>query len=150
MALEKVGIQSLPGQTPQVDMTTVDFLRDNNHFRTEGVRIHKDTVDSRSTLTFKLQGGLILVRVETGANKNMYVATDHADAPLAAAVKDAVILLESFSMKDRDGVVEDKTASGVVHGFVTDAKLNFTTVDATYIANIKAILTQVRFFLPAP
>lgn len=144
-------VQSLPGMGPKRELETVAFLLDNNHFMRRGIRIHKDTDDIVNVgKEYKLTAGLALVRVEVGANKDRYVDAGHPDAPVAASVVKAVLLLESLSLYDADGVREDKNASGVIHGRVDETKVRFGTGDPTYIAAIKAALKLVEFEKPAP
>lgn len=144
-------VQSLPGMGPKRELETVAFLLDNNHLMRRGIRIHKDTDDIVNVgKEFKLTAGLALVRVEVGANKDRYVDAGHADAPVAASVVEAVLLMESLSLHDADGVREDKAASGVIHGRVDETKVRFGTGDPTYINAIKAALKLVEFEKPAP
>ena len=152
MGHESGAVQGLPGMGPVQTMETVKFLKDNNHIVRRGIQIHKDTDDSSQApgYTHKLRAGLVLVRVESGLNKNLFVDAQHADAPIAAAVVEAVILMESLSMHDGDGVRVNKSGTGLIHGFVDEALINFGTADAPYIAAIRAALIQVDFFKLIP
>lgn len=144
-------IQDLPGLLPKLEQDSVKFLLENNHILRRGIRVVKTTVDSRSIgATFKLQGGLVLVRVEAGGDKNKYVQLGHASAPLEADVKEAVILMESFSTRDRDGVEQEKNATGLLHGVVDENALNFSGVAASYVDKVKSVLKLVHFFKPVP
>lgn len=151
MGHEGSDVQGLPGMGPKRELETVAFLKDNNHLMRRGIRIHKDTDDILNVgKEFKLTAGLALVRVEVGANKDRYVDAGHPDAPVAASVVEAVLLMESLSLHDADGVRQDHVASGVFHGWVDETKVRFGTADPTYIAAIKAAVKLVEFEKPAP
>jgi len=152
MGHESGAVQGLPGLGPVQQMETVKFLRDNNHIVRRGVIVHKDTDDfSRPPGSeHKLKGGLVVVRVEAGVNKNLYVDPLHPDAPLVADVKEAGILMESFSMHGPDGVRVNKSATVLIHGFVDELSLVFGTAVPAYIDALKAALHLVEFFKPVP
>jgi hypothetical protein len=136
----------MPGLSPKLTMKTRKFLLNDKHVEYKnGVVIEKGTVDAGSSPTDLLRPGLILVRVETGANKGKFVQTSHADAPIAADVKDAVILANYVHTKGPDGTTADRAGLGVIHGMVDEGQIIYVTADATYKANIKAALKLVQF-----
>lgn len=146
-----LGNQGLPGMTPRVDQTSRKFLTENNHVVRRGIKIPSTAVDSGNTPTTKLRAGLALVRVEAaGANLGTYVPVGHADAPVAADIEAAVLLMEDINMLGPDGAAEAKTATGLIHGFVDSTKVIFGTVDVPTIDAIKTVaLPLVQFENPA-
>lgn len=146
MVNEHLGVQSLPGLGPEVTSTSRKFITNNSHLAERGIRIDDATQDIGNTPVTKLRGGLVLVRVEAaGANLGKYVHVTHADAPAAGDIAAAVILMQDINMFDRAGVVEDKVASGLIHGFVTEASVIFGTADVGIIDAVKEVLPLVQF-----
>lgn len=143
---ENLGIQGLPGMGPRLNQESRQFLADPLHKVEIGLRIDDVAKDLANTSTFKLRAGLVLIRVENGgANAGKYVHVGHADCPAAADVERAAILMQYVDMRDKNSDFEDKSASGLVHGFVIEDQVIFGTADATYIDAIKAALPQVMF-----
>lgn len=142
-----MGDQALPGLTPLEQQTSRKFLTDNNHVVRIGVKLPSDVQDVGNSPVTKLRAGLALVRVEAaGANLGKYVHVTHADAPVAGDIVSAVLLMESINMLGKDGAVEAKVASGLVHGFVDEDQVIFGTADVPTIDAIKSVaLPLVRF-----
>lgn len=143
----ELGSQRLPGLTPEITEESVVFLRDNNHLTRIGIIIAAGSLDAGHTgKTYKLRAGMALVRVITGANKNKYVPADHADAPANSDVESAVILMETTDMRQRanPSLYEDQMASGLVHGFVDDANINYVN-PGSYKVAIQDVLPLVSF-----
>lgn len=147
---EQLGQQGLPGLGPKVEQESRAFLKDTTHIVRRGVRLDEDTEDTANTPVTKLRAGLVVVRVEAGANKNKYVSESHADAPLTASIVEAGILMQFINMKDRNDVLEDKTASVLIHGFVDNAQLLFGSADAARITALKDAMPLVKFEAQAP
>lgn len=142
------GASGLPGMGPTVDGESRTFLKNDTHFAELGIRIKSDTVDDTDghTPTTKLRAGLVLVRVEAaGDHLGKYVEVGNASCPAEADIESAVILMGYVNMKGFDGEVEDKLASGLIHGFVDESKVIWGTADAGIIDAIKAVLPQVMF-----
>ena len=143
--IDPTGNQGMPGFSTRVDSDSREFRQKLHHFTEKGIQIHKDTQDTENSVVTKLRPGLALVRVEAGANAGLYVHAEHSDAPAAADVVDAVLLTVFLNMLGRDGAVENKSANGMDHGFVTEDQVLFGTDDASYIDAIKAALPLVKF-----
>jgi len=141
------GQSALPGIGPLEQQTSRVFLSNDEHVVVQAVKIDDTTQDVGNSVVTKLRPGLALVRVEAaGANLGKYVHVTHADAPAAPDIIRAVLLLEPINMKAKDGsTLEDKTASGLIHGFVTESQVIFGTADAPTIDAIKDALSQVMF-----
>jgi hypothetical protein len=110
-----------------------------------GVTIDAASIDAGHTnKTQILRAGLPLVRIETGAKKGKFVPVDHADAPTAEDIQEAVILLETIDMRGKDSAVEDKHhVSAMLAGTVDDAKIWYS--DAAYKDAIQAALPRISF-----
>lgn len=141
------GASGLPGMGPTVDGESRTFLKNDTHFAELGIRIKSDTVDDTDahTPTTKLRAGLVLVRVEAGDHTGKYVEVGNTSCPAEADIESAVILMGYVNMLGFDGAVEDKVASGLIHGFVVEDNVIFGTADAGIIDAIKAVLPQVMF-----
>lgn len=144
------GMEGLPKMGTRVDQTFNAFLKHPTHYFSRSIKIHKDTQDVGSTPVTKLRAGLVLVRVEAGANKNLYVHIGHADDPGTGNRVKAVILEHPIpTMLDEALVVENKGGRGVVHGFVDQSKVIFGTANVPDVDDIIGILNKVEFDLPA-
>ena len=134
-----------PGLTAKETQLTRDFITDNHWVLERGITIPANAVDSLNTPTTKLRPGLALVRAEAGAAIGKFVPMGHADAPAAAAMKEAVILSYFVNMLDSAGVAEDKHVAGVKAGFVEDAKILFDGGAGAEITEFKLVLNNVHF-----
>jgi len=142
----ELGANRLPGLSDEVTQLSRTFLTDHNHLKVIGIRIHEDATDDGHTgKEFLLRPGLALVRCEAGDAAGMYVPADHADAPDAADVEKAVILMGFVDMRKRSDPTaqENQQAQGLIHGFVDNAQIIY--VDATYEDEIKGVLPMVEF-----
>ncbi len=134
-----------PGITPLETQLSGDFLTDNEFIRERGIWIPADAEDSLNTPVTTLRAGLMLVRAEAGTEIGLYVPMTHADAPLAAAMKDAVILSYFVNMFGGGSVLEKKNVAAVKMGFGDLAKIFFDGAAAPEIDKAKLILTKVHF-----
>lgn len=142
----ELGATRMPGLSDEILQESRQFLTENNHFRTRGIKIASASVDVGHTgKTHILRPGLALVRVEVGGNAGKYVPADHADAPDAVDLEKAVILMQFVDMRKRSDptTYEDQQASGLVHGFVDDAQIIY--VDGSYKDEIQGVLPMVEF-----
>src|SRR5579872_4270321 len=89
------GRGALPGQTPRVFQTQNNFLKSPDHYMTRGALVEATALDIGNTPTTKLRAGLVLVRVETGANAGQWVHLGHADDPSVGNRLWAGILFEA-------------------------------------------------------
>jgi hypothetical protein len=138
---------TLPGMGTKVTMKTRKVLINDKHVEYEaGVVIEKATVDAGSTPTTLLRPGMVLVRVESGANKGKYVQYGHADAPSSAgAVKKSVVLGNYVSTKDQSGTTKDQSAIGNIHGRVDEAQVIYVSSDSSVKAALRAGCPLVEF-----
>jgi len=142
------GMDRLPGMGTRIDQVGGGFLKNPTHYLARSIRIHKDTQDLGNTPVTKLRTGLVLVRVESGANKNLYVHIGHADDPGTGSRVKAVILETPIATMLDDtgaGTVENKAGRGVIHGQVDEAAVIFGTANAPDIDDVKGILDLIEF-----
>jgi hypothetical protein len=147
---QHLGADQPIGLGPEVsDLAYKPFLKNESWFVPHpGFIIEKDSEDAGNTgKETTLRPGMILVRVETGGNKNKFVPVDHSDAPVAASVVQAVILNKEVNMLGRDGAVADKHGSGIIGGVIDENAI--ILVDALYIEEVKAALPLCHFMKPA-
>lgn len=144
---ENLGADRMPGMGPTIEQETFEpFLKDQSFIIRRGVVIEKDSEDAGHTgKETKLRPGVVVVRVETGANAGKYVPVDHADAPIAASVQQAGILEGVVNMRKRDGSddVEDQHALIVIGGVIDEDLIHLVT--GTYIEEVKAALPLCHF-----
>ncbi|MGH9462006.1 MAG: hypothetical protein ACRD1X_12355 [Vicinamibacteria bacterium] len=144
---QHLGGDALPGMGPEVTQPIrTPFLKNENWFLVRGMVIEKDSEDAGNVgLETTLRAGIVLVRVEAaGATQGKYVPADHTDAPAAASVLHAAILLKDVNMLSKDGVtVKDQSAPGVIGGWIDEDLVNF--VDAAYRDDIVGALTLCYF-----
>ncbi len=142
------GMDRMPGMGTRVDQVVAGFLKNPTHYFSRSIQIHADTQDVGNTPVTKLRAGLVLVRVETGANKNMYVHIGHADDPGTGSRVKAVILETPVATMLDDtgaGTLENKSGRGIVHGQVIESDVIFGTANAPDIDDVKGILELVEF-----
>ena len=140
-----LGTAGLPGYGPTINQTSRDFFRSHDGIRKRGLHLHSATVDSGSTPTTKLRGGLVLVRVETGTHKGKFVHPGHADAPTSGNVVQAAILLEDVNMLDESGVAQEKSTWGCIGGWVDEDLIFFSGIAGGYQDDIKAKSKLILF-----
>lgn len=136
----------MPGMGPVVEAAVATpFLKDQSFILRRGVIIEAASEDAGNTPVEKLRAGVVLVRIETGADKGKYVPVDHASAPVAASVLQAGILEKYVDMRKRDGSgdVEDKHGVIVIGGVIDEDEIEL--VDANYIEEVKAALPLCHF-----
>lgn len=142
------GSIGLPGLSDEIAQEARIFLTDDDHVKGKGVRIGKDTDDEANVgKEHKLRPGLAVVRVEAGgATQGHYVDANHADAPNAASIVEAGLLMHGVDMRDREGSGrQDQPALVLKHGFVDVDKVDFGTADGPTIQAIKDALPLVQF-----
>ncbi|HEV3027553.1 MAG TPA: hypothetical protein VG457_08275 [Planctomycetota bacterium] len=140
------GRGSLPGQTPRLFQTQNNFVKSPDHYMTRGALVEASAIDAGNTPTTKLRAGLVLVRVETGANAGQWVQLGHADDPGVGNRLWAIILFEAVNMLSRDMVTtEQKDVLGIVHGRVDNSKIIYGSVNPADIDDVQGILDQVYF-----
>ncbi len=139
-----VGASRFPGLDAKEVQTSRKFLTDNNHLVRLGLRIEKDTADATNVPITKLRGGLVLTKLG-GGSAGKWGEFTHADSPGVGNLTESVILLEDVSMLNKAGVVEDQSASGLIHGFVKQSLVDFDTADAGEITELKDTNSLVRF-----
>lgn len=145
------GNLGMPGLGPLQEQTSRKFLTNNNHIVRRGAFLDKDTEDTaNSGKETYVRGGLVVVQVLTGPNAGKYVHVDHADAPDNGDIAAAGILMESVHMVDKNGAVEDKQVSILIHGFVRESLLLYGTADAGFISAVKDVLPLVQFEADVP
>ena len=143
---QHLGEDALPGMGPEVSQAVrTPFLKDESWFLVKGVVIEKDSEDAGNVgKETTLRAGLILTRVEQGANAGKWVPADHADAEASGDVLHAVILKKDVNMLSKDGVtVKDQSAVGVWAGVIDEDAVNF--VDAGYRDDVVAIMNLCHF-----
>lgn len=140
---QEKGHNQLPGMGPLTEQLSTEFQEDLGHAAYDGVRVDKDSDDSRSTVTSKLQPGLVLVTSAALAGK--WVDLDHGTAPNDGDITDCAILADWTNLLDKSDTRQDVQAKVLVHGQVQSAKLNFGTANAGRIAAAKAAAKLIRF-----
>lgn len=140
---DMLGADAFPGITTPVEQEVNEFRVDTAHLKEIGIVIDSASVDAGHTgKTTILRAGTLLMKGAATGGK--FVPAGHANAPASNAITGAVILTKYVDMRTKDAtVVADKPASGMIHGFVSDAKLFY--VDAAYKTALQAKLPMVAF-----
>ena len=140
----KLGV--LPGMgTEQSDVDSGPFIKNTQGQVFLGLHIQKDSEDAGNVgKETTLRKGVLLIRIETGADAGKYAPADHGDVPASNAIVQAAILGEDVDMLGSDGTtVATRNVSAVIGGVIDEDKL--IIVDAGYRDGAVAALPLCHF-----